>query len=179
MMSLIFRTIVWGGYIPKSRIAAIIMALLYLLAPVSAYEHGKMCVSAVFHSYDTYFDGSVQTVVEESGLVVYQDGVDLTTVMGPGLLLIDDLVGSAKVLAMFKVGAHFCTLYGQWDSKFEIPPLVPQVSKITCFGTNRVWTITSSDPGYTKFFHIDHTSPNPMDYYSNAYTLYGKWCGSY
>ncbi|KAK9323694.1 hypothetical protein V1517DRAFT_319589 [Lipomyces orientalis] len=154
------------------------MALLFLLEPVSAYVHGILCVSAVFHAYDLYFDGRIQTVLEESGLVVYQEGVDLTTVMGPGALLLDDLAGSAKVLTIFKVGAHVCTLHGQWNSQ-GIPPYPPQVSKVTCPGTTRVWTITSSDPDYSKSFQIGNHSPNPYDYYLNSYSLYGKYCGSY
>ncbi|KAK9323693.1 hypothetical protein V1517DRAFT_319584 [Lipomyces orientalis] len=178
-MSFIFRNIVWAGYVPKSRIAAIIIALLYLLEPVSAYVRGILCVSAVFHSYDTYFEGSVQTVVEEGGLVVYQEGVDLTTVIVPNdLYTYPDLSGSAKVPTIFKVGVHTCTLYGQWQSG-GIPPYPPQVSKVTCPGTTRVWTITSSDPNYSKFFQIGNDSPNPYDYYMNSYTLYGKYCGSY
>ncbi|KAK9252427.1 hypothetical protein V1507DRAFT_224085 [Lipomyces tetrasporus] len=112
-MAFVFRTIAWVGYVPKSRIAPIIMVLLYLLGPVSAYVRGTLCVSAVFHSYETYFDGSVQTVVEESNLVVYQEGVDLTITIVSNYYLIDDLAGSAKVPAIFKVGVHVCTLHGQ------------------------------------------------------------------
>ncbi|KAK9427108.1 hypothetical protein V1505DRAFT_72404 [Lipomyces doorenjongii] len=173
-MSHMFRAIVWRG-----RIAPIIIAFLYLLEIVSAYEHGTLCVSRVYHAYDTYFEGDVQTVVEESGLVVYQDGVDLTTVMRPDYLLIDDLTGSAEVPTEFKVGTHVCTLHGQWNSEFTIPPLVPSISEITCPGTTRIWSITSSDASYYKFFQIGNNSPNPMDFYMNYYTLYGKYCGSY
>ncbi|KAK9242216.1 hypothetical protein V1506DRAFT_548304 [Lipomyces tetrasporus] len=155
-------------FLPKRRIAAVIMALLYLLAPVSAYVQGVLCVSAVFHSYTV--EGYPDPVVEESGLVVFQDGVDLRTVMRADLLLIDDLVGSATVHTIFKVGVHDCTLYGQWNSAGDIPPFVPRVSKITCPGTDRVWTLTSSDPGYSDYF---------SDGSGNDYTLFGKWCGSY
>ncbi|KAK9342164.1 hypothetical protein V1522DRAFT_461052 [Lipomyces starkeyi] len=169
-MSHIFRAVVWGGFIPKSRIAPIIITFLYLLEIVSAYEH-------VFHSYDTYFEGSIQTVVEEDGLVVYQEGVDLTK--GPDYLLIDDLIGSATVPTTFKVGTHVCTLHGQWSSKGDVPPSVPHISKITCAGTDRIWSITSSDTGYSKFFQIGNNSPNPIYFYMNSYTLFGKYCGSY
>ncbi|KAK9482977.1 hypothetical protein V1527DRAFT_414264, partial [Lipomyces starkeyi] len=152
-----------------------------LLEIVSAYGHGTLCVSAVYHAYDTYFEGSIQTVVEESGLVVFQEGVDLTQVMAPDDLLIVDLIGSARVRTEFKVGIHHCTLHGQWSSQFEIPPLVPTISSITCGfqGLDRTWSITSSNPSYRNFFSIGNNSPDPTSFYMNYYTLYGLYCGSY
>ncbi|KAK9384328.1 hypothetical protein V1515DRAFT_612056 [Lipomyces mesembrius] len=180
-MSHIFRAIVWGGCVPKIRIAPIIViTFLYLLEIVSAYEHGKLCVTAVFHGYETYFDGSIQTVVEECGLVVYQDGVNLTKVMRPDYLLLVDLIGSAKVPTEFKFGTRVCALHGHWDSQFTIPPWVPYISRITCGGTDRIWSITSSDAGYRDFFMIGNNPPNdPTAYYMDYYTMYGKYCGSY
>ncbi|KAK9326649.1 hypothetical protein V1520DRAFT_261593, partial [Lipomyces starkeyi] len=103
----------------------IIITFLYLLEIVSAYDHGTLCVSAVYHAYDTYFQGRIETVVEESGLGVSQEGVDLTKVMTPDDLVIVDLIGSARVRTEFKVGIHVCTLHGQWSSQFQIPPLAP------------------------------------------------------
>ncbi|KAK9252425.1 hypothetical protein V1507DRAFT_461447 [Lipomyces tetrasporus] len=94
------------------------MALLYLLAPVSAYNRGVLCVSAVFHEYDVNIDGQIQSAVEESGLVTYQEGVDIEAVMRPDRLLIDDLVGSANVPTIFKVGVHVCTLL--WPMGFKV-----------------------------------------------------------
>ncbi|KAK9342725.1 hypothetical protein V1522DRAFT_357852 [Lipomyces starkeyi] len=179
-MSHVFRAIVSGWNTPKSRrIAPIMMVLLlYLLQVVAAYKKGVLCVSAVMWTYDVYVDGDVQQVTEASGLVVYQDGVDLTEEMVPNYLLIKDLVGSAKVLTLFKVGGRFCTLHGQWNSQ-PIPPVAPDVSHVTCPGTDRVWTLTLSDPNYYKIFGIGSTSPFPQDYYMNSYSLYGKYCGSY
>ncbi|KAK9349626.1 hypothetical protein V1505DRAFT_151017 [Lipomyces doorenjongii] len=165
-MSHIFRAVVFGGNIPKSRMAPTIIALLYLLGMVSAYNHGRLCVSAVYHTYDI---GLPEPVVEETGLFVYQDGVDITTVIGPGNLLIDDLKGSAKVETYFKIGAHSCTLYGNWKSGNNYPPLVPSISTIKCAGSDRIWSITSSDAGYFKFIHIG----------SDAFSVFGKYCGSY
>ncbi|KAK9371459.1 uncharacterized protein V1513DRAFT_455695 [Lipomyces chichibuensis] len=178
-MSHIFRAIVCGAGTPASRVASIIITFLCLLEIVSAYEHGRLCVSAVFHGYDTFFEGSIQTVVEESGLVVYQEGVDLTKVMRPDYLLIDDLNGSAKVHTEFKVGTHTCTLHGHWSSRFEIPPLVPSISRITCAGSDRIWYMTSSNPSYYNFFQIGNNSPDPTLFYMNYYTMYGMYCGSY
>ncbi|KAK9481935.1 hypothetical protein V1527DRAFT_477998 [Lipomyces starkeyi] len=171
----------WGFYIPKIWIVPIIVALLFLLEQVSAYTHGTLCISAVFHTYDTYFEGSIQTVLEEDGLLVYQaDGVDLSQVLRPDDLLIDDLDGSANVRTIFKVGRHVCTLHGQWSSQGDIPPSIPHVTSITCPGSDRVWHITSSDAAYKSVILIGNTNPpNPMDFYMNGYNLFGKYCGSY
>ncbi|KAK9482460.1 hypothetical protein V1527DRAFT_476253 [Lipomyces starkeyi] len=175
----LFPAMVGGGYFRKSRIFPIIITLLYLLEIVSAYERGRLCVSAVYHTYDIYMNGDLNPVVEETGLFVYQEGVDITTVIGPGLLLIDDLTGSAKVPTSFKVGTHFCTLYGDWKSGNNYPPLVPSISTIKCGGTNRIWSITSSDAGYFKFFQIGSNSGPPEYRYMNAYSVFGKYCGAY
>ncbi|KAK9482461.1 hypothetical protein V1527DRAFT_415197, partial [Lipomyces starkeyi] len=86
--------------------------------------------------------------------------------------------GSAKVPTVFKVGARVCTLHGHWDSQ-PSPPVAPDISRVTCPGTDRVWSITSSDADYYKLFDISHNSPDPQGYYSNSYALYGKYCGSY
>ncbi|KAK9489230.1 hypothetical protein V1508DRAFT_428653 [Lipomyces doorenjongii] len=177
-MSHMFRAIVFGGYIPKSRIAPIIITLLYLLGIVSAYEHGTLCVSAVFHTYDIYLDGTIQSVIEESGLVTYQEGVNLTAVLVPNDLLTDDLTGSAKVHTLLKVGTHYCTLHGKWPSQADTPPSVPHISNITCDGTDRIWSITSSDEAYYIFIQIGTDSPITA-FDMNNYNLYGKYCGSY
>ncbi|KAK9342720.1 hypothetical protein V1522DRAFT_460721 [Lipomyces starkeyi] len=167
-----------GYHIPKSRIFFIIMGLLFFLEQVSAYIHGVLCVSPAFHAYDTYFEGSIQTVVEEDGLVVYQEGVNLTQVLVPNDLLTTDLDGSADVTTIFKVGKHTCVLHGQWSSQGDYPPNQPQVTSITCH--DRVWTITSSDPQYKSLIVTgDLHPPNPMDYSVNFYNLYGKYCGAY
>ncbi|KAK9321560.1 hypothetical protein V1517DRAFT_308784 [Lipomyces orientalis] len=165
-MSHVFRVIVSGWNTPKSsRIAPIMMV-------VAGYK--KRCTT-----YDVYVDGDVQQVTEASCLVVYQDGVDLTKKeMAPNYSLIKDLVGSAKVLTLFKVGGRFCTLHGQWNSQ-PIPPVAPDVSHVTCPGTDRVWTLASSDPNYYTIFGIGSTLPIPQDYYMNSYSLCGKYCESY
>ncbi|KAK9246142.1 hypothetical protein V1522DRAFT_269674 [Lipomyces starkeyi] len=174
-MSTIFRAIVWGVYVPKSRIFPIIMTLLYLFETVSAYEHGRLCVSAVYHLLDADPNGhgEFSTVVEESGLVVYQEGVDLNVM--PFSLLLTDVTGSARVSTTFKVGIHVCTLHGRWDSLLAYPPLVPYISNITCGGTDRIWSITSSDARYRKSLQI---GPN-SGYYMDSYDLFGMYCGSY
>ncbi|KAK9372459.1 uncharacterized protein V1513DRAFT_452282 [Lipomyces chichibuensis] len=167
-MSHIFRTIVWGGYFP------IIMTLLYLFGTVSAYDRGRLCISAVYHLMDAdpFGNGDWGTAVEECGLLVYQEGVDLN--LKPISLLVTDVDGSAKVSTTFKVGLHICTVHGTWDSTLSDPPSAPSISKITCSGTNRVWPITSSDAGYRKSLSRPQ-SPNIMD----AYELFGMYCGSY
>ncbi|KAK9427624.1 hypothetical protein V1505DRAFT_379581 [Lipomyces doorenjongii] len=170
-----------GYSIPNSRIVFIIIGVFVLLERVSAYIHGTLCVSAVFFSYDTYFEGSIQSVEEEVALVVYQEGVNLTQTLVPNDLLTTDLVGSTHVTAIFKVGKHTCTLYGQWSSQAPGSPVPqPHVTEITCPSTDRDWTITSSDTAYTSLIVIGNLHPpNPQDYYANFYNLYGKYCGSY
>ncbi|KAK9481609.1 hypothetical protein V1527DRAFT_100559 [Lipomyces starkeyi] len=176
-MSHIFRAVVFAGYIPKSRMAPIVMALLYLLGMASAYNHGRLCVSAVYHKYDIYYNGDFVPVREESGLLVYQDGVDITNVAG--YQMTDDLTGSAKVQTVFKVGAHSCTLYGNWKSGNYNPPRVPSISKIKCAGSDRIWSITSSDADYSKFIEFSN-EPGEGEYqYRNAFTVFGRYCGSY
>ncbi|KAK9481483.1 hypothetical protein V1527DRAFT_143535 [Lipomyces starkeyi] len=169
-MSHIFRTIAWGGYFP------IIMTLLYLFGTVSAYERGRLCISAVYHLMDAdpTGNGDWYTATEENGLLVYQEGVDLD--VNPISLLVTDVDGSAKVSATFKVGLHVCTVHGTWDSTLSgTPPSPPSISKITCGGTNRVWSITSSDAGYRK--SLDRR-PH-LTYIMDAYELFGMYCGSY
>ncbi|KAK9234290.1 hypothetical protein V1525DRAFT_67387 [Lipomyces kononenkoae] len=168
-----------GYYVPSSRIVFIIIGVLFLLEQVSAYIHGTLCVSGVYFSYETYFEGSIQDVEDYPGLVVYQEGVNLTQVLQPNDLLTTDLDGSVDVTTNFKVGKHTCTLYGQWSSQGGNGPVnQPHVTKITC--SHRAWTITSSDTGYTSLIVIGNLNPpNPMDYYGSFYNLYGKYCGSY
>ncbi|KAK9371148.1 hypothetical protein V1509DRAFT_4356 [Lipomyces kononenkoae] len=163
---------------PSSGIILIILGVLFLLGQVSAYIHGTLCVIPVFFSYDTYFEGSIQTVEEEDGLLVYQDGANLTQMVVPNDLLTTDLDGSADVTTIFKVGKHTCRLHGQWSSQGDVPPNQPSLSTITC--DNRVWKITSSDPEYKSLLITGNLHPtNPMDYNANFYNMFGKYCGSY
>ncbi|KAK9366197.1 hypothetical protein V1509DRAFT_674226 [Lipomyces kononenkoae] len=170
-----------GNNVPSSGIVFIILGVLFLLEHVSAYIHGTLCVSGVFFSYETYLDGSIQSVGEEPGLVVYQQGVDLSQVLGSVDLLTADLRGSAEVTTIFKVGRHTCTLHGQWSAEGgDAAVNQPQVTSITCPGTDRDWIITSADPKYTSLVTVGNLNPpNPEEFGVSFFNMYGLYCGSY
>ncbi|KAK9327304.1 hypothetical protein V1520DRAFT_57667 [Lipomyces starkeyi] len=180
-MSIIIGAIKWPLYIRKGRIVPIIVAVLFLLKPISAYIHGTLCIYGVFFAESIYFDGSVQSVDEEDALLVYQEGVDLAQVLSSSYLLIHGFEGSTNVPVIFEVGVHVCTLHGSWFWNFDqIPPPIPYVTNITCPGTDRVWVITSSDPEYRGLITTGNVSPaDPRDTAGEYYNLFGKYCGSY